>query len=102
MIAAVNINFFDKYGRRNGFNILVLRYLLTLNCNRNLCLALDELVAVAACVFCKVDEPWYTGLAILPSVRCITVASWFQVCLESYCNTCDRQSVGNVHTVGIR
>ena len=72
-------NYFDKYGRRNGFNVLTLRYMFTLNNNQNLNLQLNELVALAACVFCKVDEPWYTGLAISPSVRCITVGSWYQV-----------------------
>ena len=72
-------NFFDKYGRRNGFHVLTLRYMFWLNLDRNLNLLLDEFVALAACVFCRVDEPWYTGLAIVPSVRCITVASWFQV-----------------------
>ena len=81
--ADVNINYFDKYGRRSGFNILTLRYMLQLNCNRNLQLSLDELLALAACVFCRVDEPWYTGLALMPSVRCITVASCFQVTDDS-------------------
>ena len=78
------MNFFDKYGRRNGFNLLVLRYMYVLNAGRHLHISLDELVAVAACVFCKVDEPWYTGLAIVPDVRCITVASWFQVSLTPF------------------
>ena len=79
-------NYFDKYGRRNGFNVLTLRYMFTLNNKQNLNLQLNELVALAACVFCKVDEPWYTGLAISPSVRCITVGSWYQVYVYTLMN----------------
>ena len=84
--ADYNHNFFDKYGRRSGFIVLILRYMYVLNLQRHLYLQLDEVLALLAGLFCKVDEPWYTGLALMPDVRCITVASWFQVSVSSILN----------------
>ena len=51
----------------------------SLNNGKNLHLSVDEFMALVACVYCRVDEPWYCGLSILPTLRCVTVANWFQV-----------------------
>lgn len=72
------INFFDRYGRRNGFLCLLLRYFLVMNWEYNLNLCLEEWLAILALVFTKVDEPWYCGLQLDPSLRGITILNWFQ------------------------
>ena len=71
--------FMDLYGRRNGFIFLLLRFFLCMNSGVNLFLGLDEFLALVAMVVGRVDESWYQALALTPSVRSVTLASWFQV-----------------------
>lgn len=74
------MNYFNRYGRKNGFKAYILRYLLKLNHHHNLLLSEAEFSAVLATVFAaKVDIPWYHCLCIVPSRRCVTIASSFLV-----------------------
>lgn len=70
--------FMDLYGRRNGFIYLVLRFFLCINSGINLYVGTDEFLALVAMVVGRVDEQWYQALAFAPSVRSVTLASWFQ------------------------
>ena len=72
-------NFISLYGWRNGFTYHVLRYFLCMNTGVNLYVGLYEFLALIAMVVGKVDEEWYQSLHLSPTVRCVTLATWFQV-----------------------
>ncbi|KAI0220980.1 5'-3' exoribonuclease 1 [Lamellibrachia satsuma] len=70
--------FMNLYGRRSGFTYLVLRFFLCMNTGVNLYVGLYEFLALVAMVVGRVDKEWYQSLPLSPSVRCVTLASWFQ------------------------
>ena len=74
-----NTEWHKRYGWRQGFTCYVLRYFLVLNTNHYLCIKQEEFTAVLALVFCQVEEPWYMGLQLVPSTRCVTMLNWLQV-----------------------
>ena len=74
----------DLYDPRSGFTYLVLRFFLHMNTGVNLYVRLYEFLALVAMVVGRVDKEWYQSLPLLPSVRCVTLASWFQVCLVGW------------------
>ncbi|KAI0215941.1 hypothetical protein LSAT2_031992 [Lamellibrachia satsuma] len=57
----------DLYDRRSGFTYLVLRFFLCMNTGVNLYVDEYEFLALVA-----------MSLPLSPSVRCVTLASWFQ------------------------
>ncbi|CAH1774513.1 unnamed protein product [Owenia fusiformis] len=74
-----NIDFFHRYGRKNGFVCYVLRYFLMLNVGRNLNVTFDELLALIAMTFSRGRyEDTYQCIAVRPSIRAITLGNWFQ------------------------
>lgn len=71
-------NWFDRYGRKNGFIIYLLRYFLFLTWGRYLYLTENEFLALVVLVFGRPDETKYQSIPIRPTVRCVTIFSWFQ------------------------
>ncbi|CAD5112757.1 DgyrCDS1973 [Dimorphilus gyrociliatus] len=74
-------NYFDKYGRKFGFLCYILRFFLLLNYQRNLSISLEEFLACAAMVLHapQMDETKFRSYRIVPSVRSVTVGTWFQI-----------------------
>ncbi|XP_053379809.1 uncharacterized protein LOC123527654 [Mercenaria mercenaria] len=75
-----SVNWFDMYGRKNGFTIHLLRYFLLMNWGRNLHLTDNEYLALVAMVMGrqKMPEAYYQGIVLKPTVRCVTIGNWFQ------------------------
>ncbi|XP_023932630.1 uncharacterized protein LOC106166673 [Lingula anatina] len=77
-------SFFQHFGQREGFICYVLRYILLLDTviTPSLDLRCSEFDALFAAVFCLLSHQniSFTGapICIRPSIRCITVANWFQ------------------------
>ena len=72
-------NWFDRYGRKNGFTVYLLRYFLHENWGHNLHLSENEYLALVAVAFSRRNEVEYQRLVIRPTVRCVTIGNWFQV-----------------------
>jgi len=72
-------NWFDRYGRKNGFIVYILRYFLHLNWGRNLHVTENEYLALVAMVFGRSKESRYQSMVICPTVRGITIGNWMQV-----------------------
>ncbi|XP_064642315.1 uncharacterized protein LOC135496760 [Lineus longissimus] len=71
--------FFNRYGRRTGFLVYVLRYFLLMNRGKNLNIEDDEYLDLVAGTFARgLNLSFYQGLGICPSVRCVTLGNWFQ------------------------
>ncbi|XP_074654960.1 uncharacterized protein LOC141908708 [Tubulanus polymorphus] len=75
-------DYFNRFGRWNGFICYLLRYFLKLNWGRYLCLSEDEFVTLVACLFHSesgvVDLNLYQSIEVKPDVRCVTISNWFQ------------------------
>lgn len=73
---------------RTSFLACVLRYFLIMNQGKNLNITEEEFHALAAMAFAgdaALDVGFYQGLAIRPSVRCVTIGNWFQaVCRYAF------------------
>ena len=74
----------DLYGRRSGFTYLILRFFLCMNTRVNLNVGKYEFLALVAMVVGRVDKKRYQSLRRQPTVRCVTLASWFQVRLVGW------------------
>ncbi|XP_064631143.1 uncharacterized protein LOC135489637 [Lineus longissimus] len=71
----------SHYDKRTSFLACVLRYFLIMNKGKNLNITHEEFHALAAMAFAKdaaLNVEFYIGLAIRPSVRCVTIGNWFQ------------------------
>lgn len=71
-------NWFDMYGRKNGFTVHLLRYFLLLNWGRNLHLTDNEYLALVAMVMGRPHESYYQSIVLKPTARCVTIGNWFQ------------------------
>ncbi|KAL4221714.1 Protein asteroid 1 [Mactra antiquata] len=71
-------NWFDLYGRRNGFTMYLLRYFLMMNWGYNLHITENEYLALVAMVLGKAKESYYQCFVLKPTVRCVTILNWFQ------------------------
>ena len=72
-------NWFDRYGRKNGFIFYILRYFLLLNWRRNLHVSDNEFLALVAMVLGRAHEERYQKMVVRPTVRSVTIGNWFQV-----------------------
>lgn len=74
-----SVNWFDMYGRKNGFTIHLLRYFLLMNWGRNLHLTENEYLALVAMVMGrpKMHESYYQTIVLKPTARCVTIGNWF-------------------------
>jgi hypothetical protein len=79
--AGKDVVWFDRYGRKNGFIVYILRYFLLQNWGRNLHIVDKEFLALAAMAFGRPKEKQYQQIALRPTPRCASIASWFQVIL---------------------
>ena len=79
--AGKDVVWFDRYGRKNGFIVYILRYFLLQNWGRNLHIIDKEFLALAAMAFGRPKEKQYQQIALRPTPRCASIASWFQVIL---------------------
>ena len=66
---------------------MTLRHLLLLCWRRELWIQKKEFVALAAAVLGvdSVQLRWYSALGLRPSVRCVTISSWFQELANLVC-----------------
>ncbi|KAK3609667.1 hypothetical protein CHS0354_035953 [Potamilus streckersoni] len=71
-------NWFERYGRKNGFIVYILRYFLLLTWHRNLHVTENEFMALAALALGRPDPNIYHGLCLRPTPRCVTIGNWFQ------------------------
>lgn len=78
-LAGKDVVWFDRYGRKNGFIVYILRYFLLQNWGRNLHIIDEEFLALAAMAFGRPKEKQYQQIALRPTPRCASIASWFQV-----------------------
>ncbi|KAH3779765.1 uncharacterized protein LOC127841801 [Dreissena polymorpha] len=72
------VNWFDRYGRKNGFIVYILRFFIVLNWGRNLHITDNEFLALVAMMFGRQKESHYQSMAICPTVRCVTIGNWMQ------------------------
>ncbi|KAK6177281.1 hypothetical protein SNE40_015410 [Patella caerulea] len=69
----------DKYGRKNGFKYLMLRYFLLLNWKKNLWVSEAEFLGLTALVYGgHTKESEYQRIPICPSPRCFTLVNWLE------------------------
>ena len=75
------------YGSQRASVLMTLRYLLLLCWRRELWIQEKEFVALAAAVLGvdSVRPRWYSALGLRPSVRCVTISSWFQELANLVC-----------------
>ncbi|XP_033764261.1 uncharacterized protein LOC117345304 [Pecten maximus] len=79
-------NWFERYGRRTGFSVYVLRYFLLLNWGRNLYVTENEFLALLAMMLGRPAAAKYQGICIRPTPRCVTLGNWFQdLYYHAYC-----------------
>lgn len=79
-------NWFERYGRKNGFIVYVLRYFLLLNWEHNLNVTENEFLALLAMALGHPGANEYQGICIRPTPRCVTLGSWYQdVYYHAYC-----------------
>lgn len=76
-------NWFDMYGRKNGFIVYILRYFLHLNWGGNLHITENEFLALVALMFGRSIEAKYQSVVLRPTVRCVTIGNWMQVLVLS-------------------
>lgn len=69
---------FDRYGRKNGFIVYLLRYFLLQNWGRNLHIIDKEFLALAALALGRPNEKHYQQIPLRPTPRCVSIGSWFQ------------------------
>ncbi|XP_052821422.1 uncharacterized protein LOC128246920 [Mya arenaria] len=72
------VNWFERYGRKNGFIFYILRYFLLLNWQQNLHVTDNEFLALVAMVMGRSSEEHYQAIVIRPTVRCVTIGNWMQ------------------------
>ena len=73
-------NYFNLYGKKQGFVCYQLRYFLALTTRTYLYINRWEFEALFASVFhSHKDVQKYQTMCIKPSIRCVTIANWFQV-----------------------
>lgn len=77
--AGKDVVWFDRYGRKNGFIVYLLRYFLLQNWGRNLHIIDKEFLALAALALGRPNEKHYQQIPLRPTPRCVSVGSWFQV-----------------------
>lgn len=70
---------FDRYGRKNGFIVYLLRYFLLQNWGHNLHINDKEFLALTALVFGRPTEKQYQYISLRPTPRCVSIGTWFQV-----------------------
>ncbi|KAH3810938.1 hypothetical protein DPMN_139337 [Dreissena polymorpha] len=73
------VNSFERYGRKNGFIVYLLRFFIVLNWGRYLHITNNEFLALVAMMFGKRQESHYQSMAKCPTVRCVTIGNWMQV-----------------------
>ena len=73
-----DVVWFDRYGRKNGFIVYILRYFLLQNWGWKLNITDKEFLALAAMAFGKPKEKEYQQIALRPTPRCASISSWFQ------------------------
>jgi hypothetical protein len=73
--AGKDVVWFDRYGRKNGFIVYILRYFLLQNWGRNLHIVDKEFLALAAMAFGRPKEKQYQQIALRPTPRCASIAS---------------------------
>ena len=71
--------YFERYGRKRGFTLYVLRYFLWTNVGAGLHVTQPEFMALVSAVLGRVDSAWYQRLAVQPTLRAVTMGNWFQV-----------------------
>lgn len=76
--AGKDVVWFDRYGMKNGFIVYILRYFLLQNWDKNLHITDKEFLALAAMAFGRPKEKEYQQIALRPTPRCASIASWFQ------------------------
>ncbi|XP_060078329.1 uncharacterized protein LOC132557819 [Ylistrum balloti] len=77
---------FERYGRKTGFSVYVLRYFLLLNWGRNLYVTENEFLALLAMMLGRPSAAKYQGLCIRPTPRCVTLGNWYQdLYYHAYC-----------------
>lgn len=69
---------FDRYGRKNGFIVYILRYFLLQNWGKNLHIMDKEFLALAAMAFGRPNEQHYQQIPLRPTPRCVSMGTWFQ------------------------
>lgn len=77
--AGRGVVWFDRYGRKNGFIVYLLRYFLLQNWGRNLHIIDKEFLALAALALGRPNEKHYQQIPLRPTPRCVSIGSWFQV-----------------------
>ncbi|KAK3087147.1 hypothetical protein FSP39_002294 [Pinctada imbricata] len=69
---------FNRYGRKTGFIVYLLRYFLQQNWGRNLHISQQEFLALIAMAFGRPKEVDYQQICLRPTPRCVTIGNWFQ------------------------
>jgi hypothetical protein len=73
--AGKGVVWFDKYGRKNGFIVYILRYFLLQNWGWYLQITDKEFLALAAMAFGRPNEKQYQQIELRPTPRCASIAS---------------------------
>ncbi|OWF45827.1 uncharacterized protein LOC110456509 isoform X3 [Mizuhopecten yessoensis] len=77
---------FERYGRKTGFSVYLLRYFLLLNWGRNLFVTENEFLALLAMSLGRPSAAKYQGICVRPTPRCVTLGSWYQdLYYHAYC-----------------
>ena len=78
-VSGLETIWFDRYGRKNGFIVYLLRYFLMQNWGRNLHISEQEFLALIAIAFGRPKESEYQQIRLRPTPRCVSIGNWFQV-----------------------